>query len=166
MSVNESSNIFLDEQPEPYTFESIQVDAKKLDDTFYRADVEFYGVEHKDISFECRIFINNDQATYKTKMNSNTGYAGIFYVFGHGGRCYGDEGHCEVPDKIRDYDLRRSHHLIPIYANATITDTLKEKILETTEIQITVVPILTEKNDLTNLKEFFKCKEMRLVVYN
>lgn len=166
MSGIESSNIFIDEQPEPCTFKPVQIDAKKLDGGFYRADVEFYGVEHKDMSFECRIFINNEQATYKTQMNSKNGYAGIFYVFGHGGKCYGDEGHCEVPQKIREHDMRRSHHLAPIYVNAIITDMLKEKILETTEIKITAVPVLTEKNDLTNLKEFFKCKEMRLVVYS
>ena len=166
MSETGFSNIFIDDQPDTYTFKSIQIDQTKLDDEFYRADIEFYGVEHEDVSFECRIFINNENATYKTEMSSKEGYAGIFYVFGHGGKCYGDEGHCKVIEKTRDHDMRRSHHLAPIYVNTTITNTLKEKISGTTSIKITAVPVLTEKNDLTNLKEFFKFKEMRLVIYN
>ena len=62
---------------------------------FYRADLEFHGVDHSKASFEGRMFINNPDAGPDTPT-SHESYVGSFWVFGHGG-CAGGEGHCEPP---------------------------------------------------------------------
>jgi hypothetical protein len=54
----------------------------------------FQGINHAGPSYEGRVFLNNKRANEKTKTTSANGYAGSFFIFGHGGRCYGGSGHC------------------------------------------------------------------------
>jgi hypothetical protein len=51
-----------------YVSEPIYLDIKKLENEFYRADIEIHGVDHSGPSYEGRIFLNNvniDDAFYK-----------------------------------------------------------------------------------------------------
>lgn len=112
--------------------------------TFARADLYFHNVDHSWSSFEARVFLNNPKAGPKTPQDNPSGYAGSFFVFGHGG-CYGDEGHCDVPQKpASDFDRRPAHQLTPTSKFVIVTDALK-RILQDAKaetVEVTVVPVV------------------------
>ena len=109
---------------------------------FTRADVVFTGVDHSGGSYEVRLFLNNPAATADTPRTAESGYAGRFTVFGHGG-CYGDEGHCEVPAPSADpTDLRLAHPLTPLDTYVTITDALRRVLARDSVLRtLTLVPV-------------------------
>ncbi len=112
------------------------------DSAFTRADVVFIGVDHSDLSYEVRLFLNNPTATAATPRTAEHGYAGRFTIFGHGG-CYGDERHCEVPAPSADpTDLRLPHPLTPLDTYVTVTDALRRILADGGTLQtVTLVPI-------------------------
>jgi hypothetical protein len=92
---------------------------------FTRADLEFRGVDHSGPSFEARVFFDNARADDATEKDAESGYAGSFYVFGHGG-CFGELGHCDVQDAPRGlYDRRPPHQLTPQFKTVIVTEALK-----------------------------------------
>jgi hypothetical protein len=108
---------------------------------FTRADLVFYGVEHRGPSFEARVFLNASDAKVDTGLDLESGYAGSFIVFGHGG-CYGDSGHCEVPPEPRDpFDKRPPHGMSPLTKLVEITDALKHARSSGNTVGVTVVPV-------------------------
>src|SRR5690242_17965704 len=76
-----------------------------LSTAFSRADLVFEGVDHAGVSYEGRIFLNNEGADEKTPKTPSNGYAGSYHIFGHGG-CFGDVGHCDIHGLPRAYDPR------------------------------------------------------------
>src|SRR4029077_834020 len=89
------------------------------------ADLVFENVDHSDISYEVRVFLNNRSADEATPRSQEEGYAGRFVVFGHGG-CYGSQGHCDVPAQPRQQaDLRPPHPLTGHTKIVTITKPLQ-----------------------------------------
>jgi hypothetical protein len=113
---------------------------------FTRADLVFYGVEHRGPSFEARVFLNEPGADVDTELSLERGYAGSFVIFGHGG-CFGDSGHCEVPSGPRDpFDTRPPHGMTPLTKLVEITDALlRAREGDHTTIDVTVVPVLPGK---------------------
>ena len=109
---------------------------------FTRADVVFTGVDHSGTSYEVRLFLNNPAATAGTARTPESGYAGRFTVFGHGG-CYGDEGHCDVPAPATDStEMRPAHPLTPLDTYVTITDALRRAIAHGGALEtVTLVPV-------------------------
>jgi tyrosinase len=108
---------------------------------FTRADLVFYGVDHRGPSFEARVFLNAPDADVETALSLESGYAGSFVVFGHGG-CYGDAGHCEVPPGPRDpFDLRPPHPMTPLTKFVEITDALQRAREAGNTIEVSVVPM-------------------------
>jgi hypothetical protein len=109
---------------------------------FTRADVVFTGVDHSGTSYEVRLFLNNPAATAGTARTFESGYAGRFTVFGHGG-CYGDEGHCDVPAPATDpTEMRPAHPLTPLDTYVTITDALRRAIAHGGALEtVTLVPV-------------------------
>lgn len=85
-----------------------------------RVDLAFYGVDHSSGTYEARIFIGAPRNLGRDAGIDHPAYAGSFYVFGHD-RCYGDEGHCEVPEDRDPFDLRLPHHLEPETEIVTVT---------------------------------------------
>lgn len=123
-----------------YTSEPIELPYPSDERIFERADLIFEGVEHRNQSFEARIFFDNADADEMTPMDAEHGYAGSFVIFGHGG-CAGDEGHCEVPDNPDDTDdLRLAHPLHPATKPVIVTEALRR--VEGESFTITVVPVL------------------------
>ena len=127
---------------------------------FTRADLIFTGVHHSGTSYEVRLFLNNPTATAETPRTAEHGYAGRFTVFGHGG-CYGDEGHCDVPEPSVDpTDLRPPHPLTPLDTYVTITDALRRvlsdgKTLETlTLVPISITPRRSDRKPAPELLHF------------
>jgi hypothetical protein len=91
---------------------------------FARANLLFECVDHSEASFEARIFVNNPDAGPSTLMNLDSGYAGRFHIFGHGG-CFGDVGHCEIRGPRRSYDPRPQHALTPANKTVIATDAIR-----------------------------------------
>ena len=149
-----------------YTSKPVPIDFAGPEHRYVRSDLEIYGIYHGGPSYEGRIFLNNpkaDQATARTREN---GYAGSFYIFGHGG-CLGDPGHCEVNEEKREeYDFRSPHPLTPAKKKVTVTDTLREIAKTNKTATITVVPVVTATNELCDDLDVFRFEKMRFVSYN
>jgi hypothetical protein len=105
---------------------------------YYRADLEFHGVDHAKASFEGRLFINNPEASLETPVDDES-YAGSFWIFGHGG-CAGDEGHCEPPTERRPFDFRPEHQLTPVSKRVMITEKLRALVSPGREFTVLIVP--------------------------
>lgn len=136
---------------------------------FSRADLVFNEVDHSNISYEVRVFLNQPKADEKTPRKLEEGYAGRFVVFGHGG-CFGDIGHCEIPTGPRAaHDLRPQHPLTPQTKIVTITNALKYILQEQgAELKnVTLVPFSKDplkKNRKPNEK-LLKFESMELRTY-
>jgi tyrosinase len=129
---------------------------------FARADLVFYGVDHSGPSFEGRIFFENTSADVSTPLDAEHGYAGSFHIFGHGG-CFGDPGHCAVPDSRRDpFDLRPPHQLTPVTKTVIVTAALRRQPGPT--VQVTVVPIV-RKADGRHSEAVLEFRDLRLLTY-
>jgi hypothetical protein len=128
---------------------------------FSRADLEFRGVDHSGPSFEARVYLNNPAADPSTGRDTEHGYAGSFYVFGHGG-CFGELGHCDIPTGPRGpYDYRSPHQLTPQFKTVVATAAIRRLMTTTKEetFTVTVVPILYDNpvskvNDITDPLKF------------
>src|SRR6266480_3079079 len=62
-----------------------KVSVDQLPPEYVRADLEFIGVDHSGASYEGRVYLNNANADANTQPTEMNGYAGSFYIFGHGG---------------------------------------------------------------------------------
>lgn len=89
-----------------------------------RVDLAFYDVDHSSATYEARVFIGAPRDLGRDAGADHPAYAGSFFVFGHD-RCYGEEGHCEVPVDRDTFDLRLPHHLEPEPELVTVTDAVR-----------------------------------------
>jgi hypothetical protein len=133
---------------------------------FTRADIVFYGVEHRGPSFAGRVYLNTSDAHVGVSRRIEDGYAGSFVVFGHGG-CFGDQGHCKLPSEPRDpFDSRPPHGLLPQTLPVDITDALKR--VQGDELTVTVVPVVrgqAEDEDVFVRADVLFFTELRLLTY-
>lgn len=116
---------------------------------FSRVDLEFRAVDHSGPSYEGRVFLDNPSADSSTPAEESEGYAGSFYVFGHGG-CFGELSHCDVREQPAGvYDRRPPHQLTPQFKTVTVTEAVR-RLLETSQgesFQITVVAVVYEQSE-------------------
>lgn len=114
------------------------------DEDITRVDLQVFGIEHRDASFEVRIFLDTPEADRSIARDAEHGYAGSFYIFGHGG-CVGDSLHCHVPEEPpHRYDIRPSHKLTPQTRVVNITAAwrrLQQGTRETATATVTLVPV-------------------------
>ncbi len=130
---------------------------------FTRADLVFYGVEHRGRSYEARIYLDSPEADVDTPLSLENGFAGSFVIFGHGG-CFGDEGHCELPEKARDpFDSRPPHGLTPQTKLVDVTEAVKA--FAGAELTITVVPVVRGEERLFERADVLFFTELRLLTY-
>ena len=149
-----------------FTSSPVSIEFAGPEHRYYRADLELDGIYHGEASYEGRIFLNNPGATEQTATTSDNGYAGSFYIFGHGG-CLGDPGHCEVHEDARDpYDMRYPHPLTPARKYVTVTNTLREIAKTAKTITVTVVPVVTAINELCDPENVFRCEDMHFITYD
>lgn len=131
-------------------------------------DIEFEQVDHSGASFEGRVFLNNPEADENTEPSPRNGYAGSFFIFGHGG-CFGDEGHCEVGTEPRPrdpYDPRRSHPLLPVKMSVEATEAMRRTASEGRDITVSVVPVIMGFTEQCDLNDVFKFDQRpRIVAY-
>jgi len=146
-----------------FTSPSIKLNWEKEENEFYRADIEFFGIDISGPSYEGRVFLNNPNANENTDLSLESGYAGSFYIFGHGG-CYGDEGHCEIKQR-RTFDSRTEHDLTPAYKSMIATDAIKRILRTTREIVLRVVPITARSGRMSDAKEIVFIDQIRISCY-
>jgi len=132
---------------------------------FSRADLEFIGVDHSGASYEGRVFINNPRAHAGTEATAANGYAGSFYIFGHGG-CFGDVGHCDIHRTPDPFDPRPSHPLAPVKKVVIATDAVKQALDQKADITLTVVPIVMSWTDKCELDDVLKFDHFNLITYD
>jgi hypothetical protein len=130
-----------------------------------RVDLEISGIFHGEASYEGRVFLNNPNADQDTPRTLETGYAGSFHIFGHGG-CLGDVGHCEPGGHREPFDFRTPHPLTPAKKRINVTQTLQEIAKSSNEATVTVVPVITAANELCDTDNVFRCEGLRFVSYN
>jgi hypothetical protein len=107
-----------------------------------RADLTFYGLDHSGPSYEVRVFFDRPDADLGTPLTADSGFAGKFAVFGHGG-CFGEEGHCDVRAPVSAFDRRQPHPLVPTVRILTVTDAIRRMIRrEAGQVSVTVVPVV------------------------
>ena len=141
-----------------------KITVSDLPSSYGRADLEFIGVDHSGASYEARVYLNNPSADANTQAVEANGYAGSYHIFGHGG-CYGDVGHCEV-HKRDEFDPRPSDPLEPIKKVVIATDAIKKASSESSEISVTVVPIIMSWTEKTELTDVMKFDHINLVTYD
>lgn len=137
---------------------SPKLELEAVNQEFYRADLIFDGVDHSGVSFEGRVFLNNELANEDTPKSGDQGYAGSFHIFGHGG-CFGDVGHCEVHGTPRLYDPRPAHQLSPARKVLIATAAVQRVLSQRKQMTVTVVPIVfagTARCDFVNVLKFDK----------
>jgi hypothetical protein len=152
-------------QGKVFTSAPVDIEFASAGHRLVRADLEIEGVFHGEASYEGRVFLNNPKADANTARTLETGYAGSFYIFGHGG-CLGDPGHCEVQGHREKYDVRPPHPLTPTRMRVTVTKALQEVAKTAREASVTIVPIITAANELCDKDNVFRCESMRFVSYN
>jgi len=141
---------------------SPEIPLEDIGEGFSRADIEFHGVDHSGSSYEGRVFLNNPDAGPDTECSEEHGYAGSYYIFGHGG-CYGDEGHCDVKPR-GPYDPRPPHDLWPTRKVVIATEAVRRATQGDRGLTITVVPVLTATSDMVPEDEELPKFEMVSVI--
>jgi hypothetical protein len=138
-------------------------------DEFSRADLEFRGVDHSGPSFEARVYLDNPAADAETGRDLDSGYAGSFHVFGHGG-CFGEHGHCDIPQgPPSPYDLRLRHQLTPQYKTVIVTNALRTIMAKRTRktFTVTLVAIVRDNpvSQVQNVKDPLRFDSVSLITY-
>jgi hypothetical protein len=128
-----------------------------------RIDLELHEVDHSGPSYSVRVFVDQPEADASTSLN-DSGYAGSFYVFGHG-PCLGDEGHCEVEGPIHAFDFRDVSPLAPQYHLLPITAALAPLLDGTSEtFTLTLVPVVNRGGEYTG-GDVLYFKRLKLLAY-
>ena len=137
---------------------------------FVRADLIFEGVRHGGMSYEVRAFLNNEAAGRRSARDARNGYAGKFFVFGHGG-CFGSDGHCDPTRAVRSAatgGAQYLHPLTPIRRILTVTEALR-RLLDGGEPlrTLTLVPIqhMPSRRSRGATSGFFRFDRVRLETY-
>jgi hypothetical protein len=126
-----------------YASDPIALSPSAAEGNFTRADLVFYGVDHREDSFTARVFLDTPGKDPDLSADREKGYAGRFTIFGHGG-CFGDQGHCEVPTKRDPFDSRPPHGLTGQTKIVEITEALHA--VKGDAVVITVIPVIPSKD--------------------
>jgi hypothetical protein len=148
-----------------YRSRPIGVDAVSLAGEPTRVDIEFHGVDPHTPSMEGRVFINNPDADENTPVDADSGYAGSFFIFGHGGAFRAHAGHGEGRTERPAYDPRRPH-AAPSTEVVTATDAVRRALDSgAEEINVTVVPLVVGGAELSETEDIFKFERLSIVAY-
>ncbi|HEY5196041.1 MAG TPA: hypothetical protein VIJ51_03335 [Solirubrobacteraceae bacterium] len=106
-----------------FVSQSIALTPGQTQRRFSRADLVFFDVDARGASFAGRVFLDPPGADPDTSPTREDGYAGFFFILGHGG-CFGDDGHCEVPVTRDPFDIDPPHALTPQVKLVDVTSRL------------------------------------------
>lgn len=125
---------------------------------FERADVEISGVDQAGPSFEVRVFLNNPQATLKTRTTREEGYAGSFHVYGYG--IWPDDlGKSPEERAVQSKTIRA-----PIQKTVIATEAVRTAAAQSAEITVTLVPVFPS-NPPQDAGPAFKFEQVRIVLH-
>ncbi|MBT3270941.1 hypothetical protein HN371_27615 [Candidatus Poribacteria bacterium] len=131
---------------------------------FARADLEIYSVNTFRPSYDAWVFLNDPDVTADNAAPDRPSFAGAFAVFGHED-CWGDPGHCCVPEETRRFDHRRSHHLTRAFKRARVTRALNH-VIETGEpVAVTIVARTREAWERDDGERLFEYDGMQVVTF-
>jgi len=149
----------------PKKYVSPKISIGSVDAGAIRADLIFDGVDHSGASYEARVFLNNEKATADTPTIPESGYAGSFHIFGHGG-CYGDDiTHCQIRGPRRPYDPRPAHPLTPARKVLIATDALKQARAKSGEMTVTIVPVVYDASPKVDYSDVLKLESISVASY-
>ena len=119
-------------------FTSAPIELPSPERSFQRADLLFYGLDHSGASYEAQVFVAA-RGVGGEPNRDHRAYVGSYFIFGHGG-CFGDVGHCDIPTRRDEFDLRPPHQLEPATRIVTVTDALTAMLQQgLTTAKVTVV---------------------------
>ena len=119
-------------------FVSAALELPSPEHAYKRADLLFYGIDHSEASYEAQVFMSA-RGIGGEPDRDHRAYVGSWFIFGHGG-CFGDAGHCDVPARRDEFDLRPPHQLEPAVRILTVTDALTAMLQQgLTAAKVTVV---------------------------
>lgn len=119
-------------------FVSDALELPSREHAFNRADLLFYGIDHSGPSYEAQVFVAA-RGVGGEPNRDHRAYVGSYFIFGHGG-CFGDVGHCDIPTRRDEFDLRPPHQLEPATRIVTVTDALTAMLQQgLTAAKVTVV---------------------------
>lgn len=101
------------------------------------AALELIGVDQRVPSFSAYVYLNNSRVDEGSGVEA-PGYAASFAFFGHGESCWGDEGHCAIPDAVSPFDQRAESNSQPANVTVDITEALTQ-LADAGEIRVTIL---------------------------
>lgn len=140
---------------------SIELTASQSDGRYRRADLVFYEVDAGGASFTARVFLDALGGDADTSATRTAGYAGFFTIFGHGG-CFGDAGHCDVPETRDPFDTGPPHPLTPQTKMVEVTDRLRQ--IEGAAVVATVLAVTPSRGG-PELIDALAFRGLRLLTY-
>lgn len=129
---------------------------------YYRADLEFEGLERFGASYIGHIFLNNPEADENTTLTAKSGYATRFTVFGHA-VCFGETDHCKVAERVSPFDRNPEHPLTPVNITAEVTEALQR--VEAPHVTVTVLAYSSNPADRER-QDILRFGRLTLVTYD
>jgi len=126
------------------------------------AALELIGVDQRVPSFSANVYLNNPRVP-EDAGTEGRGYAASFAFFGHGEDCWGDEGHCELPDAVSAFDQRAESTYQPANVTVPITEALAT-IAPDERVRVTILAWPVGINGTTD--EPLRFDELMLVTYS
>ena len=141
-----------------FTSPPIPLDLGSKQDGFDRADIEIYGIDQSGASFEGRVFLNNPEATVKTPLKAELGYAGTFHVYGYGiWPADAAADHAAKPSALEGIRA-------PITKTLIATEAVRRAAAKGKETRVTVVPVFPG-NPPRDAGDAFKLEGVRIIVH-
>lgn len=141
-------------------FVSKPIELPQADRPYTRADLIFYGLDHSNASFEGQVFLDARGVGLQADRDHRA-FVGSFFIFGHGG-CFGDVGHCDIPQDRDPFDLRPPHQLEPATRVLTVTEPVSRLLAQEVESAKVTVIARTPGTDPADLLAF---ETVRLATY-
>jgi hypothetical protein len=129
---------------------------------FVGAALELIGVDQRVPSFSADVYLNNPRVDEGSGTGA-TGYAGSFAFFGHGENCWGDEGHCAIPDAVSAFDQRAESSSQPANVTVDITEALLG-LADAEAVRVTILAWVSGDRPSTEAPLSFE--ELMLVTYS
>ncbi len=130
------------------------------DAPYAHAELEFEDLRHDGPSYYVLVYLDRPDADESTGRDVPE-FAGGFSVFAHG-RCWGDLGHCDIPQgPLHSFDHRSPHPLTPITVTVDVTAALRR--VEGDSVTVTALALPTPGAERDDLLRFAR---LTLVTYD
>jgi len=146
---------------ESFVSDTIALPPDAADGRFRRADLIVYNIDSRGESYLGRVYLDVPETAVDTSLERETGYAGRFVLFGHGG-CVGAPGHCDPSINRDPFDIGPPGGLLPQTKTVRITEALKA--FTGDRVVITIVAVRASSGTLEPADDMV-FNGLRLVTY-